>query len=82
MTTLDQKIRAWLNPNIHDPQLVNAIRSVLDLHQPYWGLEHVNATCPVCADDHPDTASLPWPCPTIQAIAADLGITQETPNAE
>ena len=30
-----------------------------------------------CLDD--DGIAAPWPCPTIQAIARELGITQETP---
>jgi len=57
----------------------NAIRAVLELHQPYWDVEHAAATCPVCPMTTLTRLSLPWPCPTVRRIASALGITQEVP---
>lgn len=79
MTDLDQAIRRVLAGYDHDAagqidHLTGAIREVLDLHQPAWGLEHFNAMCGACAGDYPDGVDLrmPYPCPTVRAIAGHL----------
>lgn len=84
MPDLDQQIRAQIQT--YDltmdgrRMLKAAIVGVLDLHQPMWGLKHADATCPVCGGDYPEGAqmAMAWPCPTVQAIAHELGLTQET----
>jgi len=61
------------------PAAVAAIEAVLALHErpvePYCADSHHDANrCP-CADYYCDRDGDPWPCPTVVAIFAALGVT-------
>ena len=63
------------------PDNAAAVRAVLDLHKPYpdegmgWREDHtygdVGTVCGSCGT--PDEYGVPWPCPTVRAIANALG---------
>lgn len=62
------------------PALVAALRAVLDLHKQHpdegmgWREDHtygyVGIVCATCGT--PDEYGVPWPCPTVRAVAAVL----------
>jgi hypothetical protein len=59
------------------PAAFAALRAVLDLHKPE-PLDDIDPECSCCrTDEHnasgwPSAVRVPWPCPTVQAIATAL----------
>jgi hypothetical protein len=67
--------------------LVQAHRAILDLHQPRHGAQGdrpdgtygmVEPACTSCGDG--DEHGIPWPCPTVRAIAQALDVPIEVPR--
>jgi hypothetical protein len=76
MTTLDQKIRERLGTDAGS----HAIHAVLALH-PVTRLGDT-AWCQTCSCTCRPGNGADYACPTVEAVAAALGISQETPDAE
>jgi len=88
MSDLAARIRARAGDpveNCLDPQAAaHAVMAVLDLHQPYpdtglgWtdgGYDVIPVVCGTCGT--PDEYGVPYPCPTVKALAEVLGLVQE-----
>ncbi len=53
------------------PALAAAVRDVLDMHQQHED----TGKCAECTYAPYSAASVPWPCPTVRALAAHLDLT-------
>lgn len=86
MSDLDQQIRARLDEGAawydeaqaeRAESFAGAIRAVLDLHRPHEWIEG-HFSCDTCAKPDQSDTRQDYPCETVQAIATQLGLTQET----
>lgn len=84
MPELNERIRSKLKPTYTAPWAIKQYRAALiaalELHPPTNGLQgrlpgggygDVSPACGMCGSD---AHAVPWPCPTVRAIAKELGI--------
>lgn len=83
MTNLDARIReriewAYEEPHAWGHDMFDALRAVLDVHQPkvtkHRRVRDRSVLCAVCEDSE---MQVPYPCGTVTAIAYALGVSDD-----